>query len=436
MNSRRPIIALVALGAIIVAILTFVPYSLTMVKRAGHNVASAMQHSIGRIDAQPAFEAEIQKPIVPQFDAALWYGARGEEPEKQGVLIQSLDGGHVFASHNADTTFNPASLVKLATTLVALKRLGPDYRFVTRVYTDGSVDASGTLNGNLYLAGNDPTFGDASANLIAKELRARGIKRVREKLLVAPGFSFNFNERAEDSAEYAARVMQLKQSATGMAEATGQELFTLSSNPLREVLLYMNAHSNNFVADRLGAFLGGPQAIVRVLVEELKLPPEQVSLETASGLYNNRMTPRGVLAVIKALIEEGAQHGLKPVDLMPVVGCDWGTVRRRMEGTGFECSLVGKTGTLTTTDGGMSNLAGIVFTKDSEPILFAIVAQGNRIWEHKQMADQLLAETLHEHQPAPLLTDKETRRQLLPPNSLQIEQKSEVKGQQPVKAFN
>jgi D-alanyl-D-alanine carboxypeptidase/D-alanyl-D-alanine-endopeptidase (penicillin-binding protein 4) len=430
MNSRRPIIALIAIGVIIVAILTFVPYSLTMVKQAGHNVASAVENSLGNKPpaAAAVFEAEIRKPLVPQYDVAQWYGARGEEPEKHGVLIQSLDGRRVFASHNADTTFNPASLVKLATALVALKRLGPDHRFVTRVYADGSVDASGTLGGNLYLAGNDPTFGDASANLIAKELRARGIKRIKEKLLAAPGFSFNYNERAEDSAEYAARVMQLKQSATGMAEPSGQELFVLHSNPLREVLLYMNAHSNNFVADRLGAFLGGPQAIARVLVEELKLPPEQVSLETASGLYNNRMTPRGVLVVIKALIEEGARHGLKPEDLLPVVGCDWGTVRRRMEGTGFECSLVGKTGTLTTTDGGMSNLAGIVFTRDTEPLLFAIVAQGNRIWEHKQMADQLLAETLHEQQPAPLFADRGTRRQLLPPDNLRIEPKSEVPG--------
>jgi D-alanyl-D-alanine carboxypeptidase/D-alanyl-D-alanine-endopeptidase (penicillin-binding protein 4) len=430
MNSRRPIIALAGVGVIIIAVLTFVPYSLTMVKRAGNNVAVAVQTSLGK-EPPPVFEAEMRQPIVPQYDVALWYGARGEEPERHGVLIQTLDGQHVFAAHNADTTFNPASLAKLTVTLFALKKLGPDYRFTTRVYADGKVDASGVLDGNLYLAGNDPSFGDASANLIAKELRARGVKRVKGRLLASPGFSFNFNERAEESSEYAARVMQLKQSGTGMEEAKGEELFALDSNPLREILLYMNAHSNNFVADRLGAFLGGPQAIVRFLVEELKLPPEQVSLETASGLYNNRMTPRGVLAVIKALLEEAARHNLKPEDLMPVVGCDWGTVRRRMEGTGFECSLVGKTGTLTTTDGGMSNLAGVVFTKDSEPILFAILAQGNRIWEHKQMADQLLAETINGHQPAPII-DAKTRRQLLPPNNLKISgQQSAISSQQP-----
>ena len=427
MNSRRPIIALACVGALIVAVLSFVPYSLTMVKQAGQGVAAAVQTSLGREPA-PAFEAEMRQPIVPKYDVAQWYGGRGEEPEKHGVLIQTLDGRRVYASHNADTTFNPASLAKLAVTLVALQRLGPDYRFNTRIYADGKLDAAGVLDGNLYLAGNDPSFGDASANVIAKELRARGVTRVKGRILAAPGFSFNFNERAEQSAEFAARVMQLKQTGTGMEEARGEELFVLHSNPLREILLYMNAHSNNFVADRLGAFLGGPQSLVRVLVEELKLPPAQVSLETASGLYNNRMTPRGVLVVIKALVEEAGRHGLNAKDLLPVVGCDWGTVRRRMEGTGFECSLVGKTGTLTTTDGGMSNLAGIVFTADTEPILFAILAQGNRIWEHKQMADQLLTETINGHRPAPLM-DAETRRQLLPPNSLRIEgAKSELKG--------
>ncbi|HYP01726.1 MAG TPA: hypothetical protein VER76_16155, partial [Pyrinomonadaceae bacterium] len=60
------------------------------------------------------------------------------------------------------------------------------------------------------------------------------------------------------------------------------------------------------------------------------------------------------------------------------------------------------------------------------------LAQGNRIWEHKQMADQLLAETINGHTPAPLL-DTETRRQLLPPTSLRIEPKSEVSGQKLVK---
>ena len=79
---------LIAVCAIIIAALTFVPYSLTMVKQAGHNVAAVVETSFG--NEQPAFEAEMRQPLVPQFDVAMWYGARGEEPEKHGVLILSL----------------------------------------------------------------------------------------------------------------------------------------------------------------------------------------------------------------------------------------------------------------------------------------------------------------------------------------------------------
>jgi hypothetical protein len=182
----------------------------------------------------------------------------------------------------------------------------------------------------------------------------------------------------------------------------------------------MNAHSNNFVADHIGARLGGPAALTQFLVTELKLPPGEVYLETNSGLYTNRLTPRGLLAVIRSLDAETRLHGMTLSDVMPIAYCDWGTLRRRMEGTGFECSVLGKTGTLTTTDGGMSNLAGVALTEDAGPVLFAILVQGRRIWEHKQMADQLLTELLAGHRPAPVAEPK-TRRQLLPSASITVE---------------
>src|SRR3712207_6866631 len=45
------------------------------------------------------------------------------------------------------------------------------------------------------------------------------------------------------------------------------------------------------------------------LINDLKLPAEQVTLATASGLEVNRMTPRGLLAVIRALDEEARRQG-------------------------------------------------------------------------------------------------------------------------------
>jgi len=245
---------------------------------------------------------------------------------------------------------------------------------------------------------------------------------VRDKILATPNFSFNYSESPEASAKHTADAMKLGQKETGVAERpAGSELFAVYSNPLREVLLYMNAHSNNFVADQICEQFGGPAELQRFLVTELKLLAEQVYLETCSGLEINRMTPRGISAVIRALADEVKRHGLKIEDVMPVATCDWGTLRRRLEGTPYQCAAVGKTGTLTTTDGGMSNLAGIAFTEDAGPFIYVILSQGNRIWEHKQTTDALLTELLAAHRPAPLAAPGQARRQLMPSANLRAE---------------
>ena len=76
----------------------------------------------------------------------------------QGVLVETLDGKQV-ASQSIDQQFNPASNVKLATALIALQTLGPDHRFATGVWTDGTFDkATGKIEGNLYISGRDPSF--------------------------------------------------------------------------------------------------------------------------------------------------------------------------------------------------------------------------------------------------------------------------------------
>src|ERR1044072_5444401 len=54
----------------------------------------------------------------------------------QGVLIETLDG-KVVSAQNENEQFNPASTLKLATSLVALRTLGPEHRFSTGVWTDG-----------------------------------------------------------------------------------------------------------------------------------------------------------------------------------------------------------------------------------------------------------------------------------------------------------
>jgi len=403
---------MIAAGLIVVSVLAYIPHHI----RAGSAVSSAVALvSEAKLQAQAAPPEESARP---DFDAAAWYQAHEEAPEVHGVLIETLDGKRALASLNADVTFNPASLVKLSTSLVALRKLGKDFRFQTRVYLDGTVDSKGTLDGKLYVQGNDPTFGDAGTNLIARELEARGVKRLNE-VVVSTQFNFNFSNSAEESATRLAKILKLGNPKTIVAdESAGRLLMVVNSNPLSDVLLYMNARSSNYMADKIGALIGGAEGVRQFLVDELKLSADYLTLATVSGREHNRMTARDVLAVIRALIGEAGRQGLEPADIMPVASDDAGTLRRRLAGTGLEGAVVAKTGTLTAeVDGGMTSLAGIVYTEDQGPILFAILAQGNRIWDNRQLEDQLLAEVINAHA-RPHVIAGPTPRRLLPATNI------------------
>jgi len=408
LNRRQPILWMIACGLVAIGGLTYAPQFFKA--RAVVEQAAALIDSAGvQADIAP-------KPVEvkPAFDAAAWYAARGEAPELHGILVESLDGSHVLASLNADATFNPASLLKLSTSLVALKKLGANYRFQTSVFIENEGSAKDASSARLYVKGNDPTFGDAGANLIANELKKRGIERL-SAVTVSPEFCFNFSDKPDESADRLGKVLKLGNPKTDVADETGgQLLLNINSNPLSDILLYMNARSSNFMAEHVGALIGGANGVQQFLVDELKLPTEQVTIATVTGREHNRLTPRELLTVIRALIEEAKRQGLEPADIMPVASDDAGTLRRRLAGTGLEGAVVAKTGTLTSeVDGGMASLAGIVYTQDQGLILFAIMDQGNRIWDNRQLEDQLLSEIITTHA-TPQLIASPTPRRLLP----------------------
>jgi len=103
-----------------------------------------------------------------------------------GIVIQDPKTREVLFHQNAHRLFMPASNQKVITTAAALSYLGPDYRFVTTLYTDGTIE-DGTLNGNVYIKGyGDPTLsgrfhdGDLLRDLEnwADSLAEKGITRI------------------------------------------------------------------------------------------------------------------------------------------------------------------------------------------------------------------------------------------------------------------
>ena len=76
-----------------------------------------------------------------------------------GVEVLDLDSRQTLYQLNADRLFTPASNTKLFSTALALVRLGPNHRFLTRLAATSPPDADGRIAGDLVLVGGgDPNF--------------------------------------------------------------------------------------------------------------------------------------------------------------------------------------------------------------------------------------------------------------------------------------
>ena len=104
--------------------------------------------------------------------------------ESLSVYIADADTGDVVLEWNADTPRNPASTMKLLTTLVALDVLGPAYRWKTDVYALGEIK-DGRLDGDLLLKGyGDPFLVTESVWQLVRRIRLEGIDEITGDLLI------------------------------------------------------------------------------------------------------------------------------------------------------------------------------------------------------------------------------------------------------------
>jgi D-alanyl-D-alanine carboxypeptidase/D-alanyl-D-alanine-endopeptidase (penicillin-binding protein 4) len=341
----------------------------------------------------------------------------------QGVLAETLDGGTV-AAQSVDGKFNPASSIKLATTLVALQTFGPEHRFLTSVWAAGTIDkTNGTLTGDLVVTGRDPSFHYEHAVTLSRELNELGIRTVNGNLIVAPGFTMNFDWSAKHSGEEIRETFDAARrsaSATrawidertlvgdneslrsvpsivitgevqiGSAPPGATPLLTHKSSKLVDVLKVLLCYSNNFMAERIGESLGGPQAVSAALVTRLKLNPDEVLMSSTSGLGINRVTPRAMMKILRALRDELWKNKLSLSDILPVAGIDPGTLEDRYTDPVERGSVIAKTGTLVRTDGGASSLVGQMKTKSGSIVLFVILNQRGNVVRFRQNQDGIV----------------------------------------------
>ncbi len=300
--------------------------------------------------------------------------------ENGGILV-TRNGATIY-EHNSDRQFMPASVQKIGTALAAIRILGMDYRFTTRLYLNDAHD--------LYIRGlGDPLLVSEEVAQIVTTLRSRGISSIRnihvddsgcqlenatdgasntlnpydaQNSCLAVNFNtINFIKGADggvrSAEEQTPTVLLMRELAQGLppgthrinATASGNqslryvgELFAAmfkkqgipvhgeimpspvpeglkpvyehtSSKTLPEVLIGLLKYSNNFIANQLFLAIGakqygwpatwdkGQRAMTAFYRNELRLSEKDIVVREGSGLSRqNRVTPRGMLAILEA----------------------------------------------------------------------------------------------------------------------------------------
>ena len=118
-----------------------------------------------------AVAVSLQKGQIPK--EAVSISVMEIEPGQPGKIIAKPK-----LEWRSKQAMNPASTMKLLTTLTGLDVLGPQYRWRTNVYTDGLI-RQGTLKGNLYLQGTgDPKLVPEELAKMMKSLQNLGIQKI------------------------------------------------------------------------------------------------------------------------------------------------------------------------------------------------------------------------------------------------------------------
>jgi D-alanyl-D-alanine carboxypeptidase/D-alanyl-D-alanine-endopeptidase (penicillin-binding protein 4) len=326
-------------------------------------------------------------------------------PGYTGILVETLDG-KIVMENLSSLNYNPASNVKTATSYAVLKTFGPDFRFPTSVWTDGQFDqASGTLYGNIYVTGKDPTFNLEHGVSISQELNRMGIRTITGDLVVTDQFIMNYStvpQRAAATLQatldgtkrtaainkawqtYLVNSGKLSQNQgfphvaiTGgvyvqQIPSNARVLFTHESAPMKEIVKAMMCYSNNYLSERLGDMLGGAFAVARVVHQNVRVAPNEFYLATSSGLGMNRVSARAMMLLLREFRKDLEKYKMTFADVMPVAGMDRGTLAARFDEGFARGSVIGKTGTLANTDGGASALSGEMNTRSQGKVLFVI----------------------------------------------------------------
>ena len=159
------------------------------ISRAALTAALALVLAPGMVAAADALPA----PVAAALRAA------GVPGSSAALFVQEVGAPRPAVAFNAGAVMNPASTMKLVTTLAALELLGPTYAWKTEAWIAGTQEGD-VLEGDLVLRGSgDPKLTVENFWLMLRALRARGLREIRGDLVLDRSY---FEAVSQDEARF------------------------------------------------------------------------------------------------------------------------------------------------------------------------------------------------------------------------------------------
>jgi serine-type D-Ala-D-Ala carboxypeptidase/endopeptidase (penicillin-binding protein 4) len=348
-----------------------------------------------------------------------------------GAYVVDLDSGQELYAANPDVQRIPASVNKLFTTSTALTRFGPDHTFATDVLAQAAPDATGVIQGDLYLrGGGDPTFTTRDARSLGRDLVAEGVTSItgrvigdesrwdvlrgtpassyRTSIWIGPLSALTLDRgfagrrfqtdpplTAAKAFDRQLRKLHIAVEAKPRAGVTPPEATQLdqwTSPTVAQLVARTNTPSDNFLAESLIKSLGAEYgsggstaagaAVVRATVARLGARPR---LLDGSGLSRrDRTSPREVINLIRSMDRGDLAQPFEAS--LPVAGRT-GTLSDRMRKSAARGHCHAKTGTLSD----VSALAGFCDTRSGRRVAFAFLMNRVNVYSAHIHQDRMTA---------------------------------------------
>ncbi len=337
----------------------------------------------------------------------------------QGGIAFDLTSGTTVYEHNADRALRPASNEKLTVAISVLEKMNPQSRIPTRVFGEGRLDGT-VWRGRILIKGyGDPSLQRDDLALLAKRLRARGIRWVTggiigdesyfDRIRVGPGWKRSFYKEESPplsalvvgrafvlgqtvdrpalsaahlfrSALLTAGIRVMRSASLGKVGPDAVRLADVVSPRIAVLVRQMNRESDNFYAEMLLKRLGAEELgqgstaagaqVVRGVLKARGVPLAGVKILDGSGLsLLDRMTPRALSAILRSAWSDTRLSGIF-YNSLPVAGVS-GTLRDRLKSPPAYAQVRAKTGTTRNA----SALSGFVKSR----FVFSILQNGSPV---------------------------------------------------------